>query len=79
MDRTLAFIGSESTEMRDLLQMIKRREQLIERCPPERQWIDCHDTSCVGVGYRGEENIMCFICERQVITNFLIGMLSPLI
>eukprot|EP00747_Dinoflagellata_sp_TGD_P079867 gnl/TRDRNA2_/TRDRNA2_160674_c1_seq2.p1 gnl/TRDRNA2_/TRDRNA2_160674_c1~~gnl/TRDRNA2_/TRDRNA2_160674_c1_seq2.p1 ORF type:complete len:209 (+),score=8.41 gnl/TRDRNA2_/TRDRNA2_160674_c1_seq2:145-771(+) len=50
-------------DMKQLIKNISRRERLISRNP--NGWADCPNMDCVGVGYRGERQIMCFMCEEQ--------------
>ena len=63
LDRALALAGNAS--MRPFLRLLRRRERLIARCPEGTQWVECPQMSCVGVGYRGQQRIMCFLCEHQ--------------
>ena len=39
LDRRLAFVGSP--ELRPFLLLLKRREELISRCPQGTQWVEC--------------------------------------
>merc|ERR1719220_2706248 len=32
---------------------------------PEEAQIDCPKAGCVGIGYAGSDQVMCFICEHQ--------------
>jgi len=52
-------------QLRPFLEDLKRRSALISRCPPGSQWVECPQMSCVGVGYRGQQRVMCFMCEHQ--------------
>jgi hypothetical protein len=63
LDRGLALVGSP--RMRPFLRQLRRRETFIRRCPEGTQWVECPEMSCVGIGYRGQQLIMCFICEHQ--------------
>jgi len=70
LDQRLAIVATAQEPLRTILLQLHRREELIARCEGGaeargRAWVDCPEMSCVGVGYRGQEDIMCFICERQ--------------
>lgn len=50
-------------DMAPLVNNVRCREKLIGRNP--EGWVECPSMSCVGVGYRGQKQVMCFLCERQ--------------
>ena len=67
--RNAAGLGGAQAALRLTLLQLHRRDELIARCPGGaaargHAWVDCPEMSCVGVGYKGQETIMCFICER---------------
>jgi len=63
-------ICERDAEMRDLDQMLKRREALQRNSlyPAEAQ-VNCPVPSCVGLGYLGSDTAMCFICEHQWVVD----------
>eukprot|EP00293_Proteomonas_sulcata_P013906 CAMPEP_0184291774 /NCGR_PEP_ID=MMETSP1049-20130417/3676_1 /TAXON_ID=77928 /ORGANISM="Proteomonas sulcata, Strain CCMP704" /LENGTH=323 /DNA_ID=CAMNT_0026599293 /DNA_START=89 /DNA_END=1060 /DNA_ORIENTATION=- len=65
LNRALAIVGTPSTELRGCIRNLEWREMLIARCPQNSEWVECPDMSCLGVGYRGRQMIMCFMCETQ--------------
>lgn len=50
-------------ELDDLFRNLRMREYLLQN--DEFEHVECTQSQCVGVGYRGQPNIQCFICGHQ--------------
>jgi hypothetical protein len=50
-------------EMAALVDNVRTREKFIAKNP--KGWVECPNMACVGVGYRGQRHIMCFVCEEK--------------
>jgi len=59
-----------SDEVLGLERLFERRRSLQKNClyPPAMQ-IDCPCEGCLGLGYRGFDTVMCFMCEHQWIAD----------
>lgn len=61
LDQSL--VSAFTPDIAPLVDSVRSREKLIARNP--QGWVECPSMSCVGVGYRGSKQVMCFLCERQ--------------
>merc|ERR1740121_2645689 len=57
---------TRSEEVGGAERLLARRRQLQSNLLyPEAVQVDCPREGCIGLGYRGHDTIMCFICEHQ--------------
>lgn len=64
IDKAVALHTSSAAQ--DLKQKLWRRARLQQNTlyPPHAQ-VDCPQLGCVGLGYLGFDEVMCFLCEHQ--------------
>eukprot|EP00931_Biecheleriopsis_adriatica_P110338 TRINITY_DN84595_c0_g1_i1.p1 TRINITY_DN84595_c0_g1~~TRINITY_DN84595_c0_g1_i1.p1 ORF type:complete len:542 (-),score=62.50 TRINITY_DN84595_c0_g1_i1:56-1681(-) len=61
---------TRSESIRDLESLFVRRRQLqTNSLYPVALQVDCPREGCLGLGYRGFDTIMCFMCEHQWIAD----------